>query len=541
MKRSLRFRFIILLILLGPISVAILVPFFHYNINRLVARQVKEETRLLASSIDWAIAPLLRDGNIPDVQRLTENIGSDRQIEEVTVFHYDGFPVASNRFDQLNREGSGLPPEVKRIFSEQLLFLSGEENGYFIHAVPVRGTDYLRQEGSDINHVLYLKADTRYRQDSFSILVGGFLGQNILVIAIVTLLVFFFLSIWVLRPLGRFTDAAKHMEEGDYHQKVVVDSRDEFSTFAEIFNSMAAEIEEKSRHLTNYSEHLEHIVQERTADLEKAHDTILQQEKLASIGQLAAGIAHEINNPVGYVMSNVEILLGYVDSMKRVISSWEELGGHVEQADCPAAEEQLGKVRSLAHRVDISYILKDIDSLLDALVNGTRRIRDIVMDLRNFARQEEEGTGAVDVNEALEKALKISWNELKYKCTVEKELQAKLPPVEGNETRLVQVFINLLVNAAQAIEGEGLVTIRTALREQEILIRIADTGKGMTEEVKRRIFDPFFTTKDVGEGTGMGLSISHGIVKNMGGRIDVESRPGGGTSFIITLPVAPPR
>lgn len=266
--------------------------------------------------------------------------------------------------------------------------------------------------------------------------------------------------------------------------------------------------------------------------LEEDHNQLLQSEKMASIGQLAAGVAHELNNPIGFVHSNLGTLDGYVHDLMEIIAAYDALV-EGEMADSPSA----GRLRSLKAERDFDYIAEDIGSLLDESKDGLARVRKIVLDLKNFSHAGEVEWQAADLHQGLDSTLNIVWNELKYKCKVVKEY-GDLPKVSCMISQLNQVFMNLLVNAGHAIETQGTITIRTSVMEGErACVEIRDTGKGMPPEIVSRIFEPFFTTKPVGKGTGLGLSLAYGIIEKHHGRIEVDSTPGQGTVFRIILPI----
>ncbi|MFO7608374.1 MAG: ATP-binding protein [Candidatus Krumholzibacteriia bacterium] len=267
--------------------------------------------------------------------------------------------------------------------------------------------------------------------------------------------------------------------------------------------------------------------------LKQHRDQIVRSEKLASIGQLAAGVAHEINNPVGYVTSNLGTVRDYVRVMRDL------LGMYAELADRPGDAALVARIDALRTEEDLAFILDDLEGLLAESVEGVARVADIVKNLKSFAREDSSRKVDLDLNEVVESMVRMTWNELKYRCTVERDY-GELPPVPGHAGRLSQVVVNMLVNAAQAIpESGGTVRVATGLTDGHAVVTIADDGCGMAAEVRDRIFDPFFTTKDVGHGTGLGLSISHSIVQEHGGRIEVASEPGRGTTFRILLPLEP--
>ncbi len=277
--------------------------------------------------------------------------------------------------------------------------------------------------------------------------------------------------------------------------------------------------------------------QELNTKLEEAHNQLLQSEKMASIGQLAAGVAHELNNPIGFVHSNLGTLDTYLRDIFEIADAYEAAEAAMGDS-CPA----LDHIRALKEHKDYSFLRQDIDQLMAESKDGLQRVRKIVQDLKDFSRVGDTHWQWTDIHQGLESTLNIVWNELKYKSAVTKHYAQDLPQIYCLPSQLNQVFMNLLVNAAHAIEpvegklGEITITTRR-LSEDAIQIEFRDTGKGIPEENLKRIFEPFFTTKPVGKGTGLGLSITWGIIGRHQGHIDVQSTVGVGTTFTITLPV----
>ena len=294
----------------------------------------------------------------------------------------------------------------------------------------------------------------------------------------------------------------------------------------EQFNNMMHILEMQHKELeTAYSE------------LKSAHAQVLQQEKMASIGQLAAGVAQEINNPTGFIMSNLGSLLKYAAKLSEFIkvqaAALDDLarqGGENRQA---AAEKVGEKRRSLK----IDYIMGDLETLVEESLEGAERIKKIVQDLKSFSRVDEAECKTADLNAGLDSTINIVWNELKYKAAVRKDY-GELPQIRCNPGQLNQVFMNILVNAAHAIEKQGEITVKTRYEEGRVYVSISDTGCGIPEDRLEKIFEPFYTTKEVGKGTGLGLSIAYDIVKKHNGEIRVESTVGRGTTFTVKIPVA---
>jgi len=284
------------------------------------------------------------------------------------------------------------------------------------------------------------------------------------------------------------------------------------------------------------------IVLEDITELRRTQLRVLQSEKMASIGQLAAGVAHEINNPIGYVSSNLKTMSEYLPSLLSILQAYRELLSALGPGCRASMETIAGKaeaVRSLEKSLDIDYILNDAQGLIGESREGTERVKEIVLALKNFAHPGEDKFTYADINKSLESTLQVVWNELKYKATVRKEYGA-LPEIQCYPQQLNQVFMNILVNAGQAIVDRGEITIRTRAENGSVIVDISDTGTGIAPEHLSRIFEPFFTTKEVGKGTGLGLNVAYNIIRKHRGRIDVRSAVGRGTTFSICLPVTQP-
>ena len=257
--------------------------------------------------------------------------------------------------------------------------------------------------------------------------------------------------------------------------------------------------------------------------LEEAHNQLLQSEKLASIGQLAAGVAHEINNPIGFVNSNLGTLSRYFGDLKAVIDAYRS--------------GDAGRIAAAVEAADLEFLLDDARDLLDESLDGLGRVKKIVQDLRDFSRVDRGGREPTDLNAALASTLRVAAGQLGAGTEIVTEF-GELPPVVCDAARINQVFLNLLLNAAQAIAGQGRITVRSGRDDDGVWVSVEDTGCGIAPEIRDHIFEPFFTTRPVGQGTGLGLSTCHDIVvKEHGGRIDVDSQPGRGSVFRVRLPL----
>ncbi|MDQ1093248.1 two-component system NtrC family sensor kinase [Xanthomonas sacchari] len=286
----------------------------------------------------------------------------------------------------------------------------------------------------------------------------------------------------------------------------------------------------------------EQELQQRHAELRQAYlrlngaqEKLLQSEKMASIGQLAAGVAHEINNPIGYVHSNLGSLQEYLRSLFTLIEAYERA------LRAPDPKALIPEIDDIRNRFDIDFISRDLPQLMAESREGIERVTRIVRDLKDFSYSgREESWKLVDLHSGLESTINIIWNELKYKVTLERHY-GNLPLVECLPSELNQVYMNLLLNAGQAIGERGTIVVSTGQDGEEVWIEFKDSGAGIPADLLQRIFDPFFTTKPVGSGTGLGLSISYGIINKHHGRIDVSSTVGDGSTFRIVIPVRQPK
>ncbi|WP_245589232.1 ATP-binding protein [Chitinimonas koreensis] len=367
------------------------------------------------------------------------------------------------------------------------------------------------------------------------------------------------LGAWLIGLLTRgFRQAIEELYQGldqindlhDWDLRLPVHGEDEFSRVADrlnyLFENMAQmdlrirsktftlketnkqlveEVEARRRMERQLEEKTEH--QARLIErLEAAQNQLIQAEKLASIGQLAAGVAHEINNPIGFVNSNLGALQDYTAKLFGALDAYRAL-------DAVTAEQH----REIVERFDLAYLGEDLPVLLQESSEGIERVKKIVQDLKDFSHVDSGEWVAVDLNRSIDSTLNIVRNEIKYKAEVERDY-AELPRIKVLGSQLNQVVLNLLVNAAHAIEKFGRIVVRTRRDADNVYIEIRDDGCGIPAENLTRIFDPFFTTKPVGTGTGLGLSLAFGIMKRMHGDISVDSEVGRGSCFTLRIPIA---
>lgn len=274
--------------------------------------------------------------------------------------------------------------------------------------------------------------------------------------------------------------------------------------------------------------------------LQKTQAQIIQSEKMASIGQLAAGVAHEINNPMAFVSSNLNAMAQYQAQLAELLQKSMKIITGLGNCDSfkqlpDALATAVDEVQDLADEIDLEFLYEDFPQLIEESQEGAVRIREIVSDLKGFAHPGEQERVAADINHGLDSTINIVWNEIKYKAELIRDY-GEIPPVICYPQQINQVFMNLLVNAAQAMKKDGEIVVKTRHVEGHVVIQISDNGCGIPEDIQPRIFDPFFTTKEIGKGTGLGLNMAYNIIKKHNGRIEVASTVGNGTTFSIFLP-----
>ncbi|WP_420598000.1 sensor histidine kinase [Neptuniibacter sp.] len=364
------------------------------------------------------------------------------------------------------------------------------------------------------------------------------------------------LGTYLTRQLRVLTIAAKDIAAGNLDIHVEVKGKDEIAEVSGAFNSMASNLKEASERRDQYERELESLnksledrVKQRTSelqdknrqleqankDIKEAQSRLLQSEKMASVGVLAAGVAHEINNPLGFVMSNIGTLDEYVTNYRTLVSEYEKF---FVLKDSSERKEQFQKIKAMREDFDIEFMNEDLEGLLQDTQEGSVRVRDIVKGLKSFSHVDQsDEMQLTDINDCINATLKVANNELKYHCEVITSL-GEIPQTYCMAGQIKQVILNMLLNAAHAIKGKGKIEVATSQVGDRIELSIRDNGCGIDTADQGKLFDPFFTTKVVGEGTGLGLSISYGIiVDDHKGDIRVESELGEGSCFTVVIPI----
>lgn len=350
----------------------------------------------------------------------------------------------------------------------------------------------------------------------------------------------FLLALWLamckmnalIRAIKSIKSITGEFAKGDLSNRLERTNYSEINELTEDFNKMADSMQKL------YSS-LEKRVQERSEQLKDAIKEIqstqammVHSEKMKSLGELVAGIMHEVNNPVNFIYGNLTHLKNYSKDLITIIDEFKSYEGEL-------SEEHRAKIDELMKQIDYEFLKTDLPDLIDSCHEGTERVKNIVLDLKDFSRMEEAALTSVDLAKEIDTTLNILHNKFKYKITVHKEYEPNMPKIEAYGGQLNQVFMNILDNAAYAVSDKerGDVYIRLRTTNKYAVIEIEDNGKGMDAKTRDKIFNPFFTTKPVGQGSGLGLSISYKVIKNHKGNIEVYSTPGKGTKFIITLPL----
>lgn len=346
--------------------------------------------------------------------------------------------------------------------------------------------------------------------------ISMMIGITIILVALSLII-----SLVLLKPLNRLLEALKNKDPGEELVELPIETNTELGLLTQKFNELFAKIFKAQKQLKTNIVKLEGV----NTEIKGTQSKLVHNEKMASLGQLVAGVAHELNNPIGFIYSNMGHLREYTNNLVKII---EEGGGNSEE------------INKLKEELDYDFMVRDLPKLIQSCEDGAQRTRDIVLGLRNFSRIEEAKLKEVDITEGIDRTLDLLKGELKSKVTVVKKY-AKAPLINCYPGQLNQVFMNIIVNSIHAIDERGELSIQTKITDNKFIeITFKDTGRGIEEETIEKIFDPFFTTKDIGKGTGLGLSISYGIIQNHEGEIKVNSKIGEGTEFIITLPIDGP-
>lgn len=366
-------------------------------------------------------------------------------------------------------------------------------------------------------------------------------GATVLLAALVVIFTFI-VAQGITVPLKNLIQTAQTIAQGNLSQRVQIRSSDEVGILGATFNDMARALAAREDQLQELNRNLEDMVRQRTRELESSHEALkkayldlqntqeqlVQTEKMASLGQLVAGIAHEIKNPLNFIYGNTGFLSDYTRRLQALLEAYDRLPS--------LSEQDRAKIAGMKESFNYEFVRSDLPTLIENFTEGASRINNIVSDLRTFSRMDSDTISEIDVHASIEISLNLLRNQYRERVEIHREY-GEIPKIHGYSGKLGQVFMNLLSNAFHAIDGKGDVWIRTRADNSFVQVEVEDNGRGIPRENLKRIFEPFFTTKAVGQGTGLGLSISYGIIEQHQGKIFVANAPGGGAIFTVRLPI----
>jgi signal transduction histidine kinase len=366
-------------------------------------------------------------------------------------------------------------------------------------------------------------------------------GATVLLAALVVIFTFI-VAKGITVPLQNLIQTAQTIAQGNLSRRVQIRSSDEVGILGATFNDMARALAAREDQLQELNRNLEDMVRQRTRELESSHEALkkayldlqntqeqlVQTEKMASLGQLVAGIAHEIKNPLNFIYGNTGFLSDYIRRLQSLLEAYDRLPS--------LSEEDRAKIARMKEGYNYEFMRSDLPTLVENFTEGANRINNIVSDLRTFSRMDSDRISEIDVHASIEISLNLLRNQYRERVEIHREY-GEIPKIQGYSGKLGQVFMNLLSNAFHAIEGKGDVWIRTRADNSFVQVEVEDNGRGIPRENLKRIFEPFFTTKAVGQGTGLGLSISYGIIEQHHGKIFVANAPSGGAVFTVRLPI----
>lgn len=510
-------------------------------------KQIREASNVLSKNLNKQLLPFVATGNYAPLSAFLQSLTSDKNVLYALIENKDGKVVATSERavsfrDKMSRARNTYSSSI---YTVQKYFSPATDRWVMEAQVPLfEGTTKYGTVMIGYGHELMTSGTGQALK--IGLLAGG-IGL------LISLGASFLTAFTITKPVKNFIKDIKIISGGDLDHKVKIRSRDEIGQLAAEFNQLTGSLkntikekEEYAGKLADMNVNLEKKVQERTLalkdsnkqlehafkELQGAQSQLVQSEKMASLGQLVAGIAHEINNPVSFIYGNMDHLEEYLKDIKGVLSGFMDLKS--------LSPEEKKRMDDLVREVDLEFLLKDLDKLIKSCKNGAERTKDLVASLRSFSRLDEAALKEADIHEGIDSTLEILTHNYKNRITVHKDY-GRVQKVRCYASQLNQVFMNLLANAAQAIEGKGDVWIKTQGEGGKVLISIKDSGKGISKENMNKLFTPFFTTKPVGQGTGLGLSISYGIIEKHNGRIWAESKEGAGTTFNIELPLEGPK
>ncbi len=526
---------IIVMAMTAGIAVTALYHFKIFQTYRQITRNLDMQHRILNSVSDTILAYYFSAKNIHNVNFRNEYRQKTKELKELlrklegTIVDYKSkmaYQKTKKTVDDLIAKCDKGIEDVQQGSSIAL-------SQYYEEANQIKRSVEESVEAlivSELNHATMLQKtiDSNNR-------LALFIGVPLIFCIIFGCIIFaVIMSGKITQPVVMLSVLAHKIADGDLKievDKSLRDRPDEMGTLAESISKMVYTLRSKIIQI----EQAHHDLLKKNRQLQIAQSKLIQSEKMASIGQLAAGVAHEINNPVGFVFNNIQILEEYCQIFNEVQQKTMELIQLIEADQISEAKTRLKEIKTYIKETNFDTITKDMNVLIDETKVGLERVKKIVLDLRGFAREDKGEMEYVVVKEVIEGVLSLVTSEVTGKAELIKKYNTT-SPVKCNVQKLGQVILNLLINAYQAMKEKGNIIIETLEDEHDVSIRLSDNGIGIPKDKLDKIFDPFFTTKPVGEGTGLGLSISYEIIQKHGGELSVESVEGEGTTFTIKLP-----
>ena len=493
--------------------------YFPAQQEKYLLNNYNTEVQNLANTISLGVKIALTEENFEGVQTAMSFVKDDPRLKFVNLLVTD--TIWSNDHLQFSLQDS-----ILKTFPENP---TGDLKTYPENSVIKKRTGFTTDMMSGAIEVGLTKDNIEMGKRKIrltSMVVSG-------VVFVIGIIIGFWLSRNISVPVLALRDAANRVGEGDLTQRVINKSGDEIGELARAFNKMVEDLAKAHEELRKANLNLataNEALNATVADLKAAQAQLIQAEKMASLGQLTAGIAHEINNPINFVTANIQPLKDDMADILKIIFCYEKVIGEKRM------EKEFLEVEKFKEDAKIDLTMKEVNNLLKGIEDGATRTSEIVKGLRNFSRLDQNVFRKANLNESLESTLTLLNSTYKNRIEIIKQF-GDIPEVDCFPGQINQVFMNILSNAIQAIPAGGTIFIKTWQANDMVKISISDTGTGMTEDIRKKIFDPFFTTKDVGKGTGLGLAISFGIIQKHNGEIEVFSKPGEGTEFIIRIPV----
>jgi signal transduction histidine kinase len=503
-----------------------------YNISReQLKNSLYEQADFIKLNLEYSLPSLIAGQNISGLQRFVENYSSYRNLSTIRIYSPDNEIIASNVDQEI---GKKIPEKNVTDILNNTAMKSVDENinkNVFKEAVPIRTADYSAVRKNDIGAVLYFELNVNHMKYSNGLLINSIVFQNIALLIFLLISTTIVIYHFVFKPIMKFMKIIRELIKGNMNFRIRMKQYDEFGSLAALFNNMLDEMDLKNSQLNEYFKNMEEKVNEKTRSLQETNNKLaeayyklkstqsrlVQSDKMASLGQLSAGIAHEINNPISFIRSNLETFGDYYSNIGKFVM------------ECTSGGELKEKYR-------IDFIMEDLPKIIADSLDGIDRVEKIVKNLKGFSHIDKGEAEYRNINEIIDEILSFASNEIKYKAEVVKNY-GNIPDVPCYPQQLGQVFLNIVINASHAIEEKGVIRISTYLKYNYVIAEFEDNGCGIPMEHLFKIFDPFFTTKEVGKGTGLGLSIAYDIIHAHHGYIEVKSEVGKGSVFYINLPV----